>query len=214
MLYLYDLKKQKEKVELSSLNPTRFRRAGKFSDKALLDNFLKAEYLTNNVLDEAYGNKVQIIGNSGEKPFLDKKNLFFSRSSDENNLVIYISNTVCGVDIKKVGEPDIYVEKYFYTKEEQAFLNSLKDHSKKALFYTIIWTIKESIIKTTGKGLEDDLLKINTNLKYLKISESKKPLLDNPLLINGYYIYFYLIDDFVISICNTTKMDLIPTINK
>ena len=204
MLCFYDLNTVVKKTELSELEGSRLLYAKKFGEKKELDDFLKREYLTYKCLKEFSGLEVSIIGLPGKKPSTSSKGLFFSRSTDGSKFVIYVSNYLCGVDIKEVSEIDIDVIKYTFTEKENKFLDCIKDLKQKRIYYTLIYTIKESIIKTKNLNRAKSLLKINTKLKSEVITESVKRIFSTNLLIDGVYINSYYINGSIITI-STTK---------
>ena len=200
MLCFYDLKNVVKKTDLSELEGSRLVYSKKFGEKKELDLFLKREYLTLKCLKDYSGLDASIIGLPGVKATTNIKDLFFSRSTDGSKFVIYVSNYSCGVDIKKVSEIDNDVIKYTFTEKENNFLNCIKDLKQKKIYYTLIYTIKESIIKTKNLNRENSLLQINTKLKSEVIVESEKRIFKTNLLVDGLYINSYYINGSIITV--------------
>ena len=90
-----------------------------------------------------------------KKPFAENANLsdlHFNISHSADIILIAISNSEIGVDVEKVDNSFSYEEilPHNFSDEEIDFIKNPED------FY-LLWTRKESLLKATAKGLDDDL---------------------------------------------------------
>lgn len=87
------------------------------------------------------------------KPYLaHHKDKFFSLSHSGNWVLCGIGDKPLGIDVEQMKEKELSITKRIYTKEESnhIFTQSLENRVKE--FYKI-WTLKESYVKSVGKGL-------------------------------------------------------------
>lgn len=85
------------------------------------------------------------------KPFLTERDgLYVSLSHSGSYAAIAVGDVPVGVDIQRRGKCDMRVADRFFTAEEAEFINGSGD---KADAFFEIWTKKESLVKTVGKGL-------------------------------------------------------------
>ncbi len=91
---------------------------------------------------------------SYNKPCLDKPNesVFFNISHSGDWVVCVISNKPCGIDIESIKDSDFGIAKRFFTQDEyESLMKQPADYRTKYFF--MLWTLKESYIKTDGRGL-------------------------------------------------------------
>lgn len=99
----------------------------------------------------------------GKPYFSNIENLYYNLSHSGDYVVLAMSDTNVGIDIQKI-EPKIKnVAKRFFTDEENQYLNSLDGEERIFAFYKI-WSVKESYIKYTGRGLRQELSSFNVSL--------------------------------------------------
>ena len=164
-------------------------------DTFLVSNLMKkilcGKYL--NILPE----EVRLAEGDNKKPYLpDHPNLHFNTSHSGDWVVFIFSNYPCGIDLEKIqwdfdssGVMDIS----FHQQEKEFVLQS----ANPLLSFFRIWTMKESLLKATGKGLID-------NLPQLNMLEAPTHLENNA----PWQIKSFLIDnDYWCSIC-MQQMDL------
>ena len=85
------------------------------------------------------------------KPFIKGyDNLYFNISHSEEVVVLGISNKEIGVDVEKIRHFENKLVDYVFTSEDKKVSNQLKKEPD--VCYTMLWTIKESIMKHSGKG--------------------------------------------------------------
>lgn len=90
----------------------------------------------------------------GGKPYLvSEPNLHFSLSHSANWAVCAVSDHPVGVDIERCEPGRRDVASRFFHKEEVRYLNTLLPSARDDAFYKL-WTLKESFVKSTGRGLD------------------------------------------------------------
>lgn len=129
------------------------------------------------------------------KPFLmNDSNIHFNISHSGQYVVGVIDRNIVGIDVEKIENIDFEtLSKNFYTKNEHDFL--LKQKDPRDCFYRI-WTLKESYIKTVGKGLSIPLNSFN-------IIPNENITLDSDLLKKKCYFKEYDLDsNYKLSVCS------------
>lgn len=82
------------------------------------------------------------------KPYLaGRRDVFFNLSHSNNMVICAVSPVEVGCDIEFVKSGRTRIAQRYFTKEEQRFAQISERH-----FYRM-WTLKESFIKATGRGL-------------------------------------------------------------
>ncbi len=88
------------------------------------------------------------------KPYLvSEPNIQFSLSHSGAWAVCALSDCHVGVDIEKREPGRRDIASRFFHRDEVRYINSLSSGSRDAAFYSL-WTLKESFVKTTGRGLD------------------------------------------------------------
>ena len=83
-----------------------------------------------------------------EKPFVD--NLFFNISHAGDYVVGVLSDCEVGCDIEKVVNAPLEIAEHYFNSGELEYIKSEQD--KDRAFFTL-WTLKESYMKMTGRGM-------------------------------------------------------------
>ncbi len=104
-------------------------------------------------------NEINLYYSEYGKPFLtteyEQGEIQFNVSNSFNYLLVGIcSNSQIGVDIEKIRKKVNYenlIKRFFSEREKEFFINL--DSNDKEHFFFQWWTIKESVIKTIGKGM-------------------------------------------------------------
>ena len=90
----------------------------------------------------------------GGKPYLAKEpDIHFNLSHSGEWAVCAISSSPVGVDIQHCDEGRRDVASRFFHREEIRYLDSLPQFRRDEGFYRL-WTLKESFVKATGRGLD------------------------------------------------------------
>ncbi|MCD4679027.1 MAG: 4'-phosphopantetheinyl transferase superfamily protein, partial [Bacteroidales bacterium] len=91
------------------------------------------------------------------KPYLTGyPNLFFNVSHAGEWVVVAFSENNIGIDVERIKKINYNVAELFFSKEENLNLNNLSGKEKLEYFFDL-WTMKESYLKYTGKGLSEPL---------------------------------------------------------
>ncbi|MDO5449079.1 MAG: 4'-phosphopantetheinyl transferase superfamily protein [Clostridia bacterium] len=88
------------------------------------------------------------------KPYIDDE-IEFSISHSGDFAICAISNKDVGCDIEQIGTADLKLAKRFFTQAEYEMLSSSTEDID-TLFFRL-WTMKESLIKLTGRGINQPL---------------------------------------------------------
>lgn len=91
------------------------------------------------------------------KPFLaDYPDIHFNISHCKRAVVCYLSNHPVGIDVEEITPFDSDVAHLVLNQQEyERVLNA----EEPCVEFTILWTMKESLIKLTGEGIDDNLLR-------------------------------------------------------
>lgn len=88
------------------------------------------------------------------KPFLkDKPDLHFSLSHSGDYAICTIGVIPVGSDIERIKPGRLNVAERFFAPEEQDFLYAVQDEEERNRRMFRIWTMKESFLKVTGRGI-------------------------------------------------------------
>lgn len=99
------------------------------------------------------GNLSFITGENG-KPYIEGHgNIFFNISHSGDYVMCAVSDREVGCDIQKMGnaEPGI-AERFFLPREYEAIVSQPEEEMQRKMFYRY-WTLKESYLKVTGRGM-------------------------------------------------------------
>lgn len=135
------------------------------------------------------------------KPYIQSgSNLQFNLSHSGNRAVCSISNCPVGCDIEMLKSPSLNIAKRFFSSMENKILAGTADPDEKEKLFFKIWTMKESFVKCTGKGLSEDFASFSVN-----------PTANTPVLTqmpNSKTYMFdskYLEDFYAVSLCVETS---------
>ncbi len=99
--------------------------------------------------------EIIINTDSNGKPYLEGRDDFhFNLSHSGIWVVAAVDSRPVGVDVEQIDEVDLSISRNFFSDDEHNDLMAKSD--KKSYFFTL-WTVKESFIKITGKGLRQPL---------------------------------------------------------
>lgn len=91
------------------------------------------------------------------KPYIQSgSDLQFNLSHSGKKAICSISNCTVGCDIESLTNPALNIAKRFFSQRENEILNSESNQIEKEKLFFKIWTMKESFVKCTGRGLGED----------------------------------------------------------
>lgn len=131
--------------------------------KLLLIEGLKKYGYNSNCLE-----KIQY--NVNNRPFIDTKTDFNISHSGEYVICVIAEDIKLGIDIEKIGALDFTHFDSVMTTKQMNHIAIAKDSLKMFFNY---WTIKESVIKADGRGLEIPLLDIEINSNIVTFNSRK-----------------------------------------
>ena len=104
---------------------------------------------------------IVIVSDKNEKPILkDCSHIHFNISHSKNCITFAISNKSVGIDVEYLNENFNYrsiIEACFTVSE----IYFIKESPKPVRDFFKLWTRKEAFLKAIGKGLNDDMNKLN-----------------------------------------------------
>ncbi|MCI8661134.1 MAG: 4'-phosphopantetheinyl transferase superfamily protein [Lachnospiraceae bacterium] len=91
---------------------------------------------------------------SDEKPYLqDYPMIHFNLSHSNSMAMAVFGDQEIGCDVEQIGTPDYRIVRRFFAEEEAEVIEEqINDREKTRMFYRF-WTLKESFLKVTGKGI-------------------------------------------------------------
>lgn len=107
-----------------------------------------ASIIIKKILDENGFCEKDLKYSKNEKPIVD--NLFFNVSHSGNYVVGVLSDCEVGCDIEKISEASLEIAERYFCPTELEYIKSADDKNK--AFFTL-WTLKESYMKMTGRGM-------------------------------------------------------------
>lgn len=94
------------------------------------------------------------------KPYLaEYPGIFFNISHCSYGCVVALANERIGIDIQNIVPFSWKVANRVCCKDELKLLENSKDRARE---FIRLWTMKESYLKMTGKGIYEDLKSVNT----------------------------------------------------
>lgn len=145
--------------------------------------------------------KIIISKNAYGKPYItNKRNFHFNISHSGKWVVCAVGEKPVGIDIELIGKINLEtaekIAERFFSREEYEDI-FLRENKNPLTYFYEIWTLKESFIKATGKGLA-----IPLNSFTVKIGESGIKLKSR--FRTKYCFEQYNIDrDYRIAVCST-----------
>ncbi len=91
------------------------------------------------------------------KPYMEDGELFFNLSHSGKLVMCAVSKKELGCDIETIRDADTDIAKRFFHANEYALIEKEADRERKNKLFFRLWTLKESYIKATGKGLREPL---------------------------------------------------------
>lgn len=94
-----------------------------------------------------------VLGENGKPFFPDLPEFHYNLSHSGTQVLCAVSPTEVGCDVETLGEYTELLAKRFFHPEEYAALCALSSADAQAEMFYRLWTLKESFIKATGRGL-------------------------------------------------------------
>ena len=113
----------------------------------LLCNGLKSEYGITEMPDFEYGEH-------GKPSIIGHPDIHFNLSHCKTAVACAISDTPIGIDIESIRDAKESVIRYAMNDDEA---RQILFSSNPALEFTKLWTMKESVLKLTGEGINDNM---------------------------------------------------------
>ncbi len=157
---------------LPLLDPSRREEALRYKSRSLQVQCAAAWLLLKRAIKEVFDiNEMPAIvtGEHGKPYFIDFPDIHFNLSHCREAVACAVSNRPVGIDIESVRTTlNQSVARYVLTDDELEAVNNAVIPELEFIRY---WTLKESIVKLTGKGIADD---VKTVLKrYDNITQSQ-----------------------------------------
>ncbi|MGH1145177.1 4'-phosphopantetheinyl transferase superfamily protein [Bacillus pseudomycoides] len=139
---------------ISNEKRERIRRLIKLDD---VNRILIGDLLVRSLICEKYkinNDEIKFVYNKHRKPFVKNFSDFHFNISHSGEWVVCITaNSNVGIDIEKISEIDARkLAQEFFSEEEFHDLSNINSDEQISYFFDL-WTLKESYIKTIGKGL-------------------------------------------------------------
>ncbi|MGR3779421.1 4'-phosphopantetheinyl transferase family protein [Bacillus paramycoides] len=133
------------------------------------------------------------------KPLIPNLDQFhFNISHSGNWVVCAIDSLPIGIDIEKIDVLDLNLAKNFFSTVEYKDLLKKEDEYERLQYFYDLWTLKESYIKTIGKGLS-----ISLNSFTVRKNEKTIRFLSEYHCCQQYYFHQYCIDqNYKLSVCS------------
>lgn len=95
-----------------------------------------------------------VLGKWGKPSFKEYPEIYFSLSHSGAYAVCSIGENPVGNDIERIRQGRLKVADRFFTEEELAFVYDAQDEEEITQRMFRIWTMKESFLKVTGRGMQ------------------------------------------------------------
>lgn len=135
-------------------------------------------------------------GKSGKPYITSCLNFRFNISHTKGWVAVAVGNNDLGIDIEKLREYKPAVAKRFFHNDEYSFLTALPPYLQD-VFFTRLWTSKESYVKCIGTGIA------NTFDKFaISITDGGVEIKGNDLPV---FFKHYIYDELFISTCSMSN---------
>lgn len=135
-----------------------------------------AELLLRRTLcDFGYTEEPVILRGVYGKPYLaDGDGVFFNLSHSGDRVLCAVSDLECGCDIERVREADLRVAERFFCPSEYALIASQTAAERRNELFFRLWTLKESYVKASGRGLSMPFDSFSLQLDGPRVSVSER----------------------------------------
>ena len=130
------------------------------------------------------------------KPYLrDRADVFFNLSHSGNVCMCAVSDKEVGCDVQQIALANLKIAERFFHPDEVKLLNELPADQKNDMFYRI-WTLKESFVKTIGKGMSIALSGFSFDFSHgVKVRQHVMPESD-------FYFKEFATENYKFSVCS------------
>jgi 4'-phosphopantetheinyl transferase len=137
-------------------------------------------------------------GKSGKPYMTSCPNFYFNISHTKEWVAVAVGDAELGIDIEKLRSYKPTVSKRFFHNDEYSFLTTLPSHLQD-VFFTRLWTSKESYVKCIGTGIANSFDKFAVTITNNDIITIKG---------NDYPVFFkhYMYDELFISVCSMSNI--------
>ncbi len=122
----------------------------------LLDNMLQEHGLRERDMQYTQGEH-------GKPAFANHPQLHFNLSHSDTLVACALGEKPMGVDVQTIVKARPSLVNYTMGEKEIAQFNSLANPEAQNLFFTQLWTLKESYVKATGQGLSHEFPEFSIN---------------------------------------------------
>lgn len=194
-IYLMDLSALSDETQfeywLETVDPSRRDRIRRMKNTKAAGQSLGAGILIREGLKEAGLSEYRILAGEHGKPYVEgRKDVFFNVAHSGDMAVFIVSDCEVGIDIEKVREFDEKMLRRIFTDDDLKVIRELEElpefkrtsncssgkepnYSGRDAAATLLWTVKESVMKFTGLGLSMDPRKIKVRIDTEKKEGSK-----------------------------------------
>lgn len=106
-------------------------------------------------------NPVFEYGEHGKPSIVGHPELFFSLSHCKEVTACVLSRRPVGIDVESVGRYRESVARYAMSDNE---MHQIQQAEHPEVMFTRLWTMKESLLKLTGEGINDQMKQVLENL--------------------------------------------------
>ena len=153
-------------------------------ENGLTESRLGAGIIIKKILDENGLTESCLRYSDNEKPVVD--GLFFNVSHAGDYVVGVLSDCEVGCDIEKNANAPLEVAEHYFYHSELAYIKAAEDKDK--AFFTL-WTLKESYMKMTGRGMSlplDSFEVVPTADGFVLGKSSERPCFFETMEFDGY----------------------------
>ena len=104
-----------------------------------------------------------IEGEHGKPAFVNHPELHFNLSHSDTLVACAVGDKPVGVDVQHIVKLHQSLVSYTMSSDEIAKLEAMESAEAKSLFFTQLWTLKESYAKATGRGLTHEFPSFEIN---------------------------------------------------
>lgn len=140
----------------STVSPYRQKKIAQLRNEQEKRRSLGAAFALNAAL-ERYGlyekNMIYVLGAQGKPTLQDYPALHFSLSHSGDYAICSLGEWETGCDIERVRPDKIRVAEHFFAEEEKKWLFQADEREEQESRLFRLWTMKESFLKVTGRGM-------------------------------------------------------------